>query len=114
MAFRGLERVPVESAKAGDIISIAGLTTATVANTIADLDRSTPIKAQPIDPPTLSMRFAVNDSPDGGPRRRQGDEPHDPRPPDARSRGNVAIRVTEAPTRTASRSPGAANCSWAC
>ena len=62
MAFRGLERVPVDEAKAGDIISIAGLTTATVANTIADPSVTEPLHAQPIDPPTLSMRFAVNDS----------------------------------------------------
>src|SRR3546814_18495699 len=63
MAFRGLDRVPVESAKAGDIISLAGLTVATVANTIAVVSVSEPIYAQPIDPPTLTMRFAVNDSP---------------------------------------------------
>jgi GTP-binding protein len=63
MAFRGLERVPVDEAKAGDIISIAGLTKATVANTIADPSVTEPLAAQPIDPPTLSMRFAVNDSP---------------------------------------------------
>src|SRR3546814_4125554 len=69
MAFRGLDRVPVESAKAGDIISLAGLTVATVANTIADVSVSEPIYAQPIDPPTLSMRFAVNDSPMAGRER---------------------------------------------
>src|SRR3546814_8244330 len=66
MSFRGLERVPVEEAKAGDIISLAGLTVATVANTIADISVSEPLHAQPIDPPTLSMRFAVNDSPMAG------------------------------------------------
>ena len=95
MAFRGLERVPVESAKAGDIISLAGLTTATVANTIADLSVSTPIKAQPIDPPTLSMRFAVNDSPMAG---REGDKVTSRMIRDRLMReaeSNVAIRVTE-------------------
>ena len=56
MAFNGLERVPVESAKAGDIISLAGLTKATVSNTICDVSVKEPIAAQPIDPPTLSMR----------------------------------------------------------
>jgi GTP-binding protein len=66
MAFRGLERVPVEEAQAGDIVSIAGLTVATVANTIADPSVTEPLHAQPIDPPTLSMRFAVNDSPMAG------------------------------------------------
>ena len=71
MAFNGLERVPVESAKAGDIISLAGLTKATVSNTICDISVTEPIAAQPIDPPTLSMRFAVNDSPVAG---REGDK----------------------------------------
>src|SRR3546814_17301953 len=66
LAFRGLERVPVDEAKAGDIVAIAGLAQATVANTIADISVSEPIAAQPIDPPTLSMRFAVNDSPMAG------------------------------------------------
>jgi GTP-binding protein len=68
MSFRGLERVPVEEANAGDIISIAGLTTTTVSNTICDPSVTEPLHAQPIDPPTLSMRFAVNDSPMAGAR----------------------------------------------
>ena len=66
LAFRGLERVPVEEAKAGDIIAIAGLANATVSNTICDPQVTEPIAAQPIDPPTLAMRFAVNDSPFAG------------------------------------------------
>ncbi|HVF95076.1 MAG TPA: GTP-binding protein, partial [Sphingomonas sp.] len=66
MAFRGLERVPVDEASAGDIISIAGLATTTVSNTICDPIVTEPLHAQPIDPPTLSMRFAVNDSPMAG------------------------------------------------
>jgi GTP-binding protein len=60
---------------------IAGLTKATVADTICDPQVSEPIQAQPIDPPTLSMTFRVNDSPLAG-ARRQGAEPRDPRPPD--------------------------------
>jgi GTP-binding protein len=63
LSFNGLDRVPVDEARAGDIIALAGLEKATVANTIADPSVSTPITAQPIDPPTLAMRFAVNDSP---------------------------------------------------
>ena len=66
LAFRGLERVPVEEAKAGDIIALAGLANATVSNTICDPQVTEPIPAQPIDPPTLAMRFAVNDSPFAG------------------------------------------------
>src|SRR3546814_15275972 len=66
LAFRGLDRVPVEEARAGDIVAIAGLAHATVANTVADPTVSDPIPAQPIEPPTLSIRFAVNDSPMAG------------------------------------------------
>jgi len=95
MAFRGLERVPVDEASAGDIISIAGLTTATVANTIADPSVSDPLHAQPIDPPTLSMRFAVNDSPMAG---REGSKVTSRMIRDRLFReaeSNVAIKVTE-------------------
>ena len=66
LAFRGLERVPVEEAEAGDIVAIAGLPNATVAHTICDPVIETPIHAQPIDPPTLAMTFRVNDSPLAG------------------------------------------------
>ena len=99
MSFRGLERVPVEEARAGDIISLAGLTVATVANTIADTSVSTPIQAQPIDPPTLSMRFAVNDSPLAG---REGTKVTSRMIRDRLMREaetNVAIKVTEAADR---------------
>ena len=96
LAFRGLERVPVEEASAGDIISIAGLTTATVADTIADVTVTEPLQAQPIDPPTLSMRFAVNDSPMAG---REGTKVTSRMIRDRLLReaeSNVAIRITEA------------------
>ncbi len=66
LAFRGIERVPVEAAEAGDIVAIAGLPEATVAMTICDPSVETPIPAQPIDPPTLAMTFRVNDSPLAG------------------------------------------------
>ncbi|WP_231467900.1 translational GTPase TypA [Novosphingobium sp. CECT 9465] len=95
MTFRGLERVPTEEAVAGDIISIAGLTTATVANTIADTSVTEPLHAQPIDPPTLSMRFAVNDSPMAG---REGSKVTSRMIRDRLEReaeSNVAIKVTE-------------------
>ena len=95
MAFRGLERVAVDTAEAGDIISIAGLTTATVADTIADPSVSEPLHAQPIDPPTLSMRFSVNDSPMAG---REGTKVTSRMIRDRLFReaeSNVAIKVTE-------------------
>jgi len=95
LSFRGLERVPVEEARAGDIIALAGLEKATVANTVADPSVSTPIAAQPIDPPTLAMRFSVNDSPFAG---REGDKVTSRMIRDRLLREaetNVAIRVTE-------------------
>ncbi len=95
LAFRGLERVAVDEARAGDIVAIAGLAQATVANTIADPSVSIPIPAQPIDPPTLSMRFAVNDSPMAG---REGTKVTSRMIRDRLLREaetNVAIRVTE-------------------
>ena len=95
LSFRGLERVPVEEAQAGDIIALAGLEKATVANTIADPAVREPIAAQPIDPPTLAMRFAVNDSPLAG---REGDKVTSRMIRDRLHREaetNVAIRITE-------------------
>ncbi len=66
LAFRGLERQPIEEGTAGDIISIAGLTKATVADTICNPAVTDAIEAQPIDPPTLSMSFRINDGPLAG------------------------------------------------
>ncbi len=65
-AFRGLKRESVEEVEAGDIVAIAGLVDATVANTVCDPSIKKAIQAQPIDPPTLSMTFSINDSPLGG------------------------------------------------
>ena len=99
LSFRGLDRVPVEEARAGDIIALAGLEKATVSNTIADPQVTEPIKAQPIDPPTLAMRFAVNDSPLAG---REGDKVTSRMIRDRLMREaetNVAIRVTESADR---------------
>ena len=66
LAFRGLEREPIELGEAGDIVSISGLQKANVADTFVDPSVTEPIEAQPIDPPTLSMTFRVNDSPLAG------------------------------------------------
>ncbi len=95
LAFRGLDRVPVDEVRAGDIVALAGLEKATVANTIAEPSVTTPIAAQPIDPPTLAMRFSVNDSPLAG---REGDKVTSRMIRDRllrESETNVAIRVTE-------------------
>ncbi len=66
LAFRGLERIPVESADAGEIVALAGMSVATVADTLCDLSVEEPLTAQPVDPPTLSMTFRVNDGPFAG------------------------------------------------
>lgn len=66
LSFHGLERIATEKTEAGDIVAIAGLEKATVADTICALDVTKPIKAQPVDPPTLAMTFSINDSPLAG------------------------------------------------
>jgi GTP-binding protein len=66
LSFEGLKRIPMERVQCGDIVAIAGLEEATVADTIASTDVTTPLKALPIDPPTLSMIFSINDSPLAG------------------------------------------------
>jgi GTP-binding protein len=66
LAFRGLERTAVEEAGAGDIVAIAGLTKATVSDTICDPAAGRALPSQPVDPPTLSMTFRINDGPLAG------------------------------------------------
>ncbi len=95
LAFRGLARVPVERAEAGDIIAIAGLTDATVADTLCDINVEEPIPSNPIDPPTLAMTISVNDSPLAG---REGDKVQSRVIRDRLLReaeGNVALKVHE-------------------
>ena len=100
LAFRGLERVPVDEAEAGDIIAISGLTTATVADTICDTTVTEPIYAQPIDPPTLTMTFRINDGPLAG---KEGDKVQSRVIRDRLLReaeGNVALKVTPSVNET--------------
>jgi len=95
LAFRGLDRVPADEVRSGDLVAIAGLTKATVADTLCDAAVDTPLEAQPVDPPTLSMMFAVNDSPLAGTEgskvtsRMIRDRLH------AEAEGNVALRITD-------------------
>jgi len=95
LTFRGLERVPVDSAEAGDIIALAGMTNANVADTFCAPEVTVPLKARPIDPPTLAMTFSVNDSPFAG---LEGDK-LTTRVIAARlhkeAEGNVAIKISE-------------------
>ncbi|HYF90373.1 translational GTPase TypA [Azospirillum sp.] len=95
LAFRGLERVPVDEAHAGDIVALAGLTNTTVADTICAPEVAEPLAAQPIDPPTLAMTFSVNDSPLAG---REGDKVTSRMIRDRLFReaeGNVALRIAD-------------------
>jgi len=95
LAFRGLKRQPIEDAEAGDIVSIAGLSKATVADTLSAMERTDALPAQPIDPPTISMTVGVNDSPLAG---REGDKVQSRVIRDRLLReaeSNVAIKVTE-------------------
>ncbi len=66
LAFRGLGQQPIDIAEAGDIVTIAGMSKATVADTLCALEVDTALPAQPIDPPTISVTFGINDSPLAG------------------------------------------------
>ena len=66
LAFRGLSQTAIDAAEAGDIVTLAGMTKATVADTICDLTIEDAIPAQPIDPPTITVTFGINDSPLAG------------------------------------------------
>ena len=101
LAFRGLKREPVEQAVAGDIVAIAGFGDTTVADTLAAAEITEPLPSQPIDPPTLTMTFSINDSPLAG---RDGNKVTSRMIRDRLLReaeGNVAIRITETENRDA-------------
>jgi len=95
LSFRGLDRVPVEEAEAGDIIAVAGLAEATVPDTIGAPELTAPLPAIPVDPPTLAMTFRINDGPLGG---REGSKVTSRQIRERLFReaeGNVAIKVSE-------------------
>jgi GTP-binding protein len=97
LAFRGLGQQAIDEAIAGDIVTIAGMTKATVSDTLCDLSIDTALPAQPIDPPTITVTFGINDSPLAGRdgtkvqsrviRKRLVDE----------SEVNVAIKIADTP-----------------
>ena len=66
LAFRGLSKTAIDEAVAGDIVSLAGMTKATVADTICSLEIMEALPSLPIDPPTISVTFGINDSPLAG------------------------------------------------
>lgn len=97
LSFRGLERVPVDEVGAGDIVAVAGLSDTTIPYTICAPEVTSPLPATPIDPPTLSMTFRINDGPLGG---REGKKVTSRQIRDRlfqETEGNVAIQVAVAP-----------------
>ena len=95
MSFRGLDRIPVEEAQAGDIIAVAGLTDGTIPDTVCSPEQMVALHATPVDPPTLAMTFRVNDGPLGG---REGKKVTSRQIRERLLReteSNVAIKVTE-------------------
>lgn len=95
LAFRGLKRVPVDEAEAGDIVAVAGLANATVADTLASPDVTQALPSREVSPPTMAVTFAVNDSPLSG---RDGDKVTGRMIGERLMReaeGNVAIRISE-------------------
>ncbi len=95
MGYRGLDRVQVDEVEAGDIVAVAGLTDATVPDTVGSPELAGPLHAIPVDPPTLAMTFRVNDGPLGG---KEGKKVTSRQIRDRLFRegeGNVAIKITE-------------------
>ena len=101
LAFRGLKRQPIDVAEAGDIVAIAGLSKATVADTICAPEVLIPLPAQPIDPPTISITVSVNNSPLAG---REGEKVQSRVIRDRllkEAESNVAIKFNEAADKDA-------------
>jgi len=98
LAFRGLGQQPIEQAEAGDIVSLAGMSKATVADTICAVDVTEAIPAQPIDPPTITVTFGINDSPLAGRdgKKVQSRVIRERLMKEAES--NVAIRISDTPS----------------
>lgn len=101
LAFRGLKRQPIDEGVAGDIVSIAGMSDATVSDTLCDASVTEPIQAEPIDPPTLAMTFSINTSPLAG---TEGDKVTSRMIWDRlckEAEGNIALKVSRTDTTDA-------------
>ncbi|MQY41500.1 translational GTPase TypA [Epibacterium sp. SM1969] len=97
LAFRGLAQQPIDVAEAGDIVSVAGMAEATVADSLVDTSVNEPLPAQPIDPPTITVTFGINDSPLAGRdgKKVQSRVIRDRLMKEAES--NVAIQISDTP-----------------
>src|SRR5450755_2994791 len=94
LTFRGLDRVPVDEAEAGDIIAVAGLSDATIPDTIGAPELTAPLPAIPVDPPTLAMTFRINDGPLAGREGKKVTSRQIRERLFREAEGNVAIKVT--------------------
>ncbi len=95
LTFRGLDRVPVDEAEAGDIIAVAGLSDATIPDTIGAPDLMAPRPAIPVDPPTLAMTFRINDGPLAGREGKKVTSRQIRERLFREAEGNVAIKVSD-------------------
>ncbi len=99
LTFSGIQKVPAETVQAGDIICIAGMAEASVADTICDLSVTEPVPATPIDPPTMAVTITVNDSPLAGKEGKKLTSTMIRERLMTEAESNVAIRVTESANR---------------
>ena len=96
-AFRGLSTQDIDEAVAGDIVSLAGMSKATVADTICALAVEDPLEAQPIDPPTITVTFGINDSPLAGRDGKKVQSRVIRERLHKEAESNVAIRISDTP-----------------
>ncbi|MCM2343881.1 MAG: translational GTPase TypA [Alphaproteobacteria bacterium] len=101
LSYRGLQRVPVDTVEAGDIICIAGMVNTSVSDTICDMSVTEPVKSTPVDPPTMSVTITVNDSPYAGTEGKKLTSTMIRERLMAEAETNVAIRLTESENRDA-------------
>ncbi|MEM9438785.1 MAG: translational GTPase TypA, partial [Pseudomonadota bacterium] len=97
LAFRGLAQQPIDAAEAGDIVTLAGMSKATVADTLCATEVADPLPAQPIDPPTISVTFGINDSPLAGRDGKKVQSRVIRERLMKEAEQNVAIRITDTP-----------------
>ena len=97
-AFRGLAQADIEEAAAGDIVSLAGMTKATVSDTLCALAVDQALESQPIDPPTITVTFGINDSPLAGREGKKVQSRVIRERLFKEAESNVAIRITDTPS----------------
>jgi GTP-binding protein len=96
-AFRGLGQQDIDEAIAGDIVSLAGMTKSTVSDTLCALAVDEPLEAQPIDPPTITVTFGINDSPLAGREGKKVQSRVIRERLMKEAESNVAIKITDTP-----------------